>query len=83
MWLRLIVLISISLIFISSGVIWFRKSLSSAAHYDFKEDFKHTFLTPHLKHSSHHNDNKHARIVPVMTILGGIGILVVGLIKIL
>ncbi len=83
MWIRPIVIIIISSIFIFSGILWFRKSLASKDYYDFKKDFKHTFLTPHLKHSSHHNDNKHARIVPIMIILGGIGILVVGLIKIL
>lgn len=83
MWLRLIVLISISSIFISSGILWFRKSLSSADSYDFKEDFMHTFLTPHWKYSNHLNDGKPRRIAPVIAILIGMGILVVGLIKVL
>jgi hypothetical protein len=83
MWLRLIGIISISSIFISYGVLTYRKSLSSDDEYDFKADFKHTFLTPHWKHSSHHNDNKHKRIFPAMMVIGGIGILVVGLIAVL
>lgn len=83
MGLRLVVLISISSIFISSGILWYRKSLSSEDRYDSKEDFKHTFLTPHWTYSAHLNDGKPRRIAPVIAILIGIGILVVGLIKIL
>jgi hypothetical protein len=83
MGLRLLVLISISSIFIFSGILWLRKSLSSADSYDFKEDVKHTFLTPHWTYSNHFNDGKPRRIAPVIAILIGMGILVVGLIKVL
>jgi hypothetical protein len=50
--------------------------------YDFKEDFKHTFLTPHWKYTNHLNDGKPRRIAPVIAILIGMGILVVGFIKV-
>lgn len=83
MWFKLILLVSISLVIISYGVLWYRKSLTSDDRYDFKEDFKRSFLTPHLKYSGFFNDSKPRRIVPAMIILGGIGILAVGLIKIL
>ena len=83
MWLKLFLLVSISLIFISIGILWYRKSFSSEDRYDFKEDFKRSFLTPHLKYSGFFNDGKPRRIVPAIMILGGIGILAVGLIKIL
>ena len=85
MWFKLIGIVSTSLIFISYGILWYRKGLSSKAQYDFKEDFKHSFLTPHSPYSSHFNlnDSKPRRIGPFMVILGGIGILVVGLIKII
>jgi len=72
-----------SLIFISYGVHWYRKSLSSVDRYDFKEDFINSFLTPHWKYSRYLDDSKPRRIVPALFILGGIGILAVGLIKIL
>ena len=83
MWLKLILLVSIWLIIIAYGVSWFRKSFSSENRYDFKEDFKRSFLTPHWKYSGFFNDSEPRRIVPVIIILGGIGILVIGLIKIL
>ena len=85
MWFKLIGTVCISAIFISYGILWYRKSLSSEEHYDFKEDFKHSFLTPHWTYSNHFNfnDSTPRRIAPVIMILGGIGILVVGLIKIL
>ena len=85
MWFKLIGIVFISSIFISYGLIWYRKSLSSADHYNFKEDFKYSFLTLHRSYSNYFNmnDDKPRKIVPVMVILGGIGTLVVGLIKIL
>ena len=82
MWIKLIGIISTSLIFISYGILWYRKSLSSEQPYDFKEDFKHSFLTPHRPYSNHLNFNEPRRIAPVMVIIAGIVILVVGLIKI-
>lgn len=81
--LKLIVLISISTIFISCGVFGYKKSLSSSEGYNFIKDFKHTFITPHWRYSSHHNDGNQRRIVPVMMIIGGVGIMVVGLIRVL
>jgi len=83
MWIKLIVLISISSIIISFGIIWYRKSFSSEDHYDFKEDFKRSFLSLHWKYSGFFNDAKPRRIVPSIIILGGVGILIVGLNKIL
>lgn len=85
MWFKLIGIVSTSLLFISYGLIWYRKSLSSEEPYDFKEDFKYTFLTIHRKYSNHFNwnESKPRRIAPIMIIVGGIGILVVGLVKIL
>jgi hypothetical protein len=85
MWFKLIGIVSVALIFIIDGIICYRRSLSSDVQYDFKEDFKHSFLTLHRRHSSHHNYDKSRprRIVPVMFIVGGIGFLIVGLIKIL
>jgi hypothetical protein len=85
MWIKLIIIVSISSLFISYGMLWYRKGLSSKKPYDSKEDFKYSFLTPHWKYSNYYNwnDSTPRRIVPVMLILGGIGILVVGLIKIL
>jgi hypothetical protein len=83
MWFKLLLLICISLIFISYGALWLRKSLSSGDRYNFKEDIKHCFLTPRWKYSGYINDGKPRRIAPAIIILGGIAILVVGLIKIL
>ena len=85
MWLKLIILFLISSFFIFYGAVWFRRSISSKEHYDFKEDFKYSFLTLHWKYANYYNwnDSKPRRIVPVMIILGGIGMLIVGLIKIL
>ncbi len=83
MWFKLILLISISLIFVSYGVLWYGKSVNFGARYDFKEDFKHTFFTPHGTYSGFFNDGKPRRIVPALLVLGGIIILAVGLIKIL
>lgn len=83
MWLKLIILISISLAIVSYGVLWFRKSLSSEIRYSFKEDFKRSFLTPHWSYSAFFNDGKPRRIVPAIVVIAGIGILAVGLIKLL
>ena len=83
MWFKIILLVSISLITISYGILWYRKSFSTEDRYDFKEDFKRSFLMPHWKYSGFYNDGKPRRIVPAIIILGGIGILVVGLTKIL
>jgi hypothetical protein len=85
MWLGLIIVVSISSLFISYGILWYRKGLSSEERYSFKEDFQYSFLTPHWKYSNYFNwnDSKPRKIVPVMLIFGGIGMLVVGLVKIL
>ena len=83
MRLKLFLLICISLAFVSCGALWYRRSLSSGDRYDYKEDAKHSFLTPHWNYSGYVNDGKPRRIVPVMIILGGIAILIVGLIKML
>lgn len=82
MWFKSIILIFISITFISCGILWFRKSLSSSEAYNFKEDFKYTFVMYHWKYSGHHNPGTHRRIIPVMMIIGGIGIIAVGVIKI-
>ena len=82
---KLLVIISISSIFIFHGVAWYRKGLSCKEPYDFKEDFKHSFLTPYWGNASYFgkNDRKPRKIFPVIYIVGGIGILIVGLIQIL
>ena len=83
MRLKLFLLICISLAFVSCGALWHRRAPSSGDRYDYKEDAKHSLLTPHWKYSGYINDGKPRRIVPVMIILGGIAILIVGLIKML
>jgi hypothetical protein len=85
MWFKLIVIVSISSMFIFYGIIWYRNGLASKERYDFKEDFKYSFLTIHRKYESYFNwkDSTPRRIMPVMIIIGGVGMLVYGLIKIL
>ena len=85
MWLKLIIIVSISIIFIFYGVLWFIKSLYSKVRYDFKEDIKYSFMTPHWSYSGFFNfdETRPRRVVPAMLVLGGIGILVVGLLKII
>jgi len=82
---KLLVIIAISSIFIFHGLAWYRKGLSSKEPYDFKEDFKASFFTPYWSNATHlkMNDGKPRKIFPIMYILGGIGILIVGLFKIL
>lgn len=83
MWIKLILLILVSCVIILYGMNLYKRGLTSSAPYDFKEDFKHTFFTPHLKYSSHLKDDKPRKIAPVVLILGGVGILAVGILKIL
>lgn len=81
-WLKLIILISIASVFIVRGLLWFRESMTPEENYDFWEDFKDSFLTLHWKYSDYLNDGQPRRIVPIMMILGGVGILVIGIVKI-
>jgi hypothetical protein len=85
MWIKLVIIFSVSFLLIFYGVLWFGKSLSSKVRYDFKEDIKYSFITPHWSYSGFFNfdANRPRRIVPVMLVLGGVGILVVGLFKII
>jgi hypothetical protein len=83
MFVKLIVIFSISSAFIFYGVSWFRKGVNSDECYDFKDDLKHSFLTLHGKYSGFFNDGKPRRIIPAMLIVGGGVILIVGLINIL
>ena len=82
---KLLVIISISSIFIFHGVAWYRKGLSCKEAYDFKEDFKQSFLTPYWGNASHlsKDDSKPRKIFPVIYIVGGIGILIIGFVQIL
>ena len=83
MWFKIIILITLSSVMILYGVLWYIKSFSSNDRYDFKEDFRRSFLTPHWTYEAFFNDDKPRRIVPIIMILGGIVILIVGLIKII
>jgi hypothetical protein len=83
MLIKIIIILFVSSIFIFYGVLWFSKSLSSKVRYDFKEDIKYTFFTPHWKYSGFFNfdENRPRRIVPVLMIVSGIVILTLGLCK--
>jgi hypothetical protein len=84
MWTKLICLILISCSLITYGVFWYRKDNPSNEQYNFKDDFKHTFLTPHWTYSDFlQSEDNHQKIAPILIILGGLVILVIGLIKIL
>lgn len=83
MIIRLAIIISISSVFISCGFFWYRRSSNSEDSYNFIEDFKHTFLTLRVKYGGSLNNGNSRKIAPVMTILIGLVILVVGLIKLL
>lgn len=79
MSIKTIILISFATALIGFGVIWFQKSLSGDEPYDFREDFRHSFLTPHWTYSAFLNDGKPRRIAPTILIIGGLGLLVVSL----
>jgi hypothetical protein len=81
--IKLAVLIVVSAIAISFGVAWYRRGLAAEQPYDFREDFKHTFITPHLDYSGYLNDGKPRRIAPMIVILGGVGLLVWGAVRFL
>lgn len=82
MWIKLIGLGSISLAFILYGFFWYRKGLKSQKIYAFKEDLKHTFFTIRGSYSGTLNDDKPRKIAPAMTMLCGVIILIVGLLKV-
>ena len=83
MWVKLIIVLSISFLFIFYGILFFIKSHTAQVRYDFKEDLKSSFFKVHLKYTDFFNfdENKPRRIVPVILVLGGIGILTLGLYK--
>lgn len=84
MWAKLICLFLISCSLIFYGASWFRDSISSDKQYNFKDDFKHTFLTLHSTYSNFlRSEGKPQKIAPIMIIISGLGILVAGLVKIL
>lgn len=81
MSIKLIFLIFFSWVMVLYGVIWYRRGLSADDPYDLKEDFKHTFLRLRGSYSGSLEDGKPRKIAPVILIIGGIGVLVIGLIK--
>jgi hypothetical protein len=83
MWIKITILISFSLAMIAYGIFWFSKSFSLENRYDFNEDLKKSFFSIHWKNEGFFNDNRPRRIIPIMLILGGIGILCLGLIKVI
>ena len=85
MWIKFVIIFSTTLLLISFGVVWFGKSLSSKVRYHFKEDIKYSFITPHWSYSGFFNfdESRPRRIVPALLVLGGIGIMAVGLLKII
>ncbi|MBP6948650.1 MAG: hypothetical protein KBC41_00490 [Candidatus Pacebacteria bacterium] len=79
--IQVFVLFFVSSVFIFYGIIWLRNSIRSNKDYDFKNDVKRTFLKPHWKYSSFLNDNNTGRIAPIVIIIGGFSILIIGLMK--
>lgn len=77
MVLRWLFIVAFAFAFSGFGFLWFRSCRNHPDPYSFREDFRHTFLTPHLKYSGHHTDGGHRRIVPIMLMLSGPFILVV------
>lgn len=77
MVLRWLLVLVFALAVSGLGFVWYRSSKDHPRPYSFREDFTHTFLTPHFKYSAHHNDGGNRRIVPMMLMLSGPFILAV------
>lgn len=71
-WLKLIILIMISLGLVVYGVSLYIKRMNSGADYDLSEDLRKVFLVPHSRYSNYHHEDESSRVVPVMYILGGL-----------
>ena len=67
--------------FILYGIQALRKVLSFDEEYDFREDFNDCFFT--MSFGAGGKPKKNSRIHPIMWIVVGLGILVIGLIKLL
>ena len=78
---KLILLVLFSFTVIIYGLILYKRSLYYDDIYEFKEDLKRNFLTIRWSYSPH--NDKSSRVAPAMIVVVGLGILVVGLIKIL
>ncbi|MEL6548289.1 MAG: hypothetical protein AAFQ82_26935 [Myxococcota bacterium] len=78
MAIRWLVILAFAAAVSAAGYAWLRASAEHPEPYSFREDFRHTFLTVHRKYSGHHNDGGNRRIVPIMLMLAGPFILLVG-----
>ena len=81
MWIKLCILISISVTMITYGIFWLMKSFYSKNCYDFTEDFRKSFLVVHWSYAGFFNDKKPRRIIPILLIIGGLGVLGLELIR--